>query len=81
MKWDNLRKCLGAGGQLAAALLRIAEEDQQNLLQDEGGFRCTCARIFPFEQHRDGHEKKHKREEKESQLQLKMKRLIKNLRL
>ena len=68
MKWDNLRKCLGAGGQLAAALLRIAEEDQQNLLQDEGGFRCTCARIFPFEQHRDGHEKKHKREEKESQL-------------
>ena len=61
----GLKSALGGGaggGQIATALLRIAEEETEELIE-KGGYLCTCSRMFAYEQHRDGHEKKHKKEE------------------
>ena len=62
MRVGDVEHYLGESGKvMAAALLRRAREEER-ALREEGGFVCSCARTFAFEQHRDSHQKMHERE-------------------
>ena len=64
MTWDTLKSNLGGGagsGQFATALIRLSADETAELIAT-GEYRCSCTKVFAYQEHMESHEKKHRRD-------------------
>ena len=64
MTWDTLKSILGGGagsGQFATGLKRLSEDETADLIAT-GGYRCSCTKVFAYQEHMESHEKRHRRD-------------------